>query len=190
MPDRREKAWYQKSAVQAAFVAGAIGIALVYLRPEAAQQVVVIQPPPSVPAMAPATNPVEQSRPAVAPRNMDTREVPAKDRQPSASVAVPDTPSAQPVVDIGRPRSLVSGEPWFLSSLSTAITATFRETLGSQYVEIMVSPPGEASTRFPARNAGASGRFSTEDSQYEVQVLAIDWNRSQVNLIVRAVSAP
>lgn len=186
MPERREKAWYQKGAVQGAFVAGAIGIVLVYLRPEPAQQVVVIQPPPSTPAMAPVPKPVGQNRPTVPLRSAESRVALADDRQPPE----PNSPSPQPVVDIGRPRSLVSGEPWFLSSLSTAITATFRETLGSQYVEIMVSPPGATSTRFPARSAGASGRFSTENSQYEVQVLAIDWNRSRVNIIVRAVSAP
>lgn len=190
MPGGKEKVWYQKGAVQAALITGVIGVGLVYLRPEPTQQVVVIQPPPSAPTMTSAVNPVEQSRPTVAPSRPESHEAPVTDRQPAESVRVPHLPAPQPAKDIGQPRSLVAGEPWFLSTLSTAITATFRETLGSQYVEVSVSPPGGASTRFPARNAGASERFSVEESQYEVQVLAIDWDRSRVNVIVRAVSDP
>lgn len=90
--------------------------------------------------------------------------------------------------DRDHPKSLSPDAPRLFPSLSTAITASFRETLGSRYVEIVVAAPDGAPDRFPARSAGTSRRFSAKGSIYEVQVVAIDWAKSRVDIIVRAVS--
>lgn len=92
--------------------------------------------------------------------------------------------------DLDYPKSLSPDAPRLFPSLSTAITASFRETLGSRYVEIVVAAPDGALERFPARSAGASRRFSVKGSFYEVQVVAIDWNQPRVDVIVRAVPGP
>lgn len=189
MPEKEGKAWYKKGAVQAAFVAGIVTAALTFFRPEPPPQIVVLQAQPQ-PVSVPVSGP---PAPAEAPpdsSNSSQRSV-SKERKPPQSVGVvssaePSTSGPSNLLDL--PKRLVPDQPWFLSNLTTAITATFRETLGSRYVEITIAAP-EATTRFPARSAGASGRFSAGGSFYEVQVLSIDWE-SSVNVMVRAVPGP
>jgi len=192
MSEKEKKGWYQKGAVQAAFVAGGIAIALAFLRPGSAPQVVVVQAPPATASVPASTSrSVAQDHPTRVTPGPVERSSPDAGKRPArpASVAPsPEPPSPRATADLDLPKRLDPDQPRFLSSLATAITATFRETLGSRYVEITIVAP-EGTTRFPARSAGASGRFSAGDSLYEVQVLSIDW-KSSVNVIVRAVPGP
>jgi hypothetical protein len=185
---KERKSWYQKGPVQAAFVAGGFGVALLWLRPNDAP-VVIIQEQPnslSVPAVSrsePAESPAEDQLIEVEPRRKSSVPVRRADAAPA-----PERPASKEISDLDQPRSLSPDTPRTFPSLSTAITASFRETLGSRYVEIVVAAPDGAPDRFPVRSAGASRRFSARGSLYEVQVVAIDWNRSRVDVIVRAVS--
>jgi hypothetical protein len=188
MLEKESKNWYQKGAVQAAFVAGAFGILLVCLRPEST--VVIVQPPQS--ASEPVMGSVDGTRlrqsAEVRPSSEETHRTSIEEQSP-VDVVHSEPQTDRIVSEIGQPRHLIPGETWFLSNISTAITAAFRETLGSQYVEITVAPPGKTPIRFPARNAGGARQFSVENTHYEVQVLGIDWIRSKVTIIVRTVPA-
>ena len=190
MSEKAKKSWYQKGAVQAAFVAGGFGLVLLWLRPNDAP-LVIIQEESKSPGVTAASRP--------APREGQVESRPVKDeprRGSSAPVRLadaapaPERPERMEPSDLDHPKSLSPDAPRVFSSLSTAITASFRETLGSRYVEIVIAAPDGAPDRFPARSAGASRRFSAKGSLYEVQVLAIDWNQSRVDIIVRAVSSP
>ena len=186
MLEKEGKAWYKKGTVQAAFVAGTVAAVLTFLRPEPPPQVVVLQTQPQ-PVSVPASSPPAL---AEAPPDFSERSVPEEQKPPQVGggVSSAEPAKAGPSNPLDLPKRLVPDQPWFLSNLTTAITATFRETLGSRYVEITIAAPG-ATTRFPARSAGASGRFSAGGSLYEVQVLSIDWG-SSINVMVRAVPGP
>jgi len=177
-------------------VAGAVALALAFLRPDPTSspppQVVVVQVP-----SATASVPASASR-SVAQDDHPTEVVPGpversssdeakRSARPASAPLSPEPPSSGSSADLDLPKRLAPDQPWFISSLATAITATFRETLGSRYVEVTIAAPG-GTTRFPARSAGASGRFSAGGSFYEVQVLSID--AASVNVIVRAVPGP
>lgn len=188
MSEKERKGWYQKGAVQGAFVAGGVAIALAFLRPDSAPQVVVQAPAEAASVPASTSRSVAQDDPTEATLGPVERSSPAEGKRPArpASVAPsPEPPSAGTSDALDLPKRLAPDQPWFLSSLATAITATFRQTLGSRYVEITIAAPG-ATTRFPARSAGTSSRFSAGGSLYEVQILSIDWE-SSINVIVRAV---
>lgn len=196
MSEKERKVWYQKGAVQAAFVAGGIAIALAFLRPSSAPsptpQVVIVQAPSATASIPASTSrSVAQDDPTGVTPDPVGRSSPDEGKRPARPAVVapsPEPPFSRVSADLDLPSSLTPDQPRFLSSLATAITATFRETLGSRYVEITIAAP-EATTRFPARSAGASSRFSAGGALYEVQVLSIDWE-SSVNVIVRAVPGP
>lgn len=196
MPEKERKIWYQKGTVQAAFVAGAVAIGSAFLRPSPTPspppQVVVVQVPSATASVpVPTSRSVTQDDPTGVTSGPLKRNSPDEGKRPArpASGAPSAEPSASTVsTALDVPKKLTPDQPWFLSSLATAITATFRETLGSRYVEITIAAPG-ATTRFPARSAGASGRFSVGASLYEVQVLSINWE-SSVNVVVRAIPGP
>lgn len=190
MSEKQGKLWYQKGAVQAAFVAGVIGALLAMLRPEPPPQVVVVQAAPQ-PALTTRGNKTPAPAPGAVTAAPVQQETPAEGR---SSLAVKETkhsspPNTEPQPEVGHPRTLEDGKVWFLLSISTAVTATFRQTLGSHYIEIAVATPGQASTRFPARSAGTVGQFSIGAVPFEIQVLAIDWQRSRVDVIVRQLPA-
>jgi hypothetical protein len=191
MPENEGKVWYQKGVVQAAFVAGAFGLALAFLRPQSPPQVVVVQAPPQT-AVTPASTKTPPAFTSQANR-LKKGEESQSQRGKSAAEALDErpkeaTPYHQAASDVGQPRTLDNGAPWLLSPLGTVITATFRETLGSRYVEVLVAPPEEAVVRFPVRNSGASMRFQAGRSFYEVRVLSVDWESSRVDLMVHSVS--
>lgn len=188
MSVKERKSWYQKGTVQAAFVAGGISIVLFWLRPNDVP-VIIIQEQPKSPSQQ------ADSRPA--PMESQAEDRPIKNeplRESSAPVSLaaaapaPESRAPMEPPDLDHPKSLLPDAPRLFPSLSTAITASFRETLGSRYVEIVVAAPDGAPDRFPARSAGTSRRFSAKGSIYEVQVVAIDWTKSRVDVIVRAVS--
>jgi hypothetical protein len=81
------------------------------------------------------------------------------------------------VLDDGRPASVPGG---------ALVTASFRETLGSRYVELVIGVPGRDVSTTPVRSGGMTTRFRTSSGTFVLQVLAIDWSR----LSVQAVIAP
>lgn len=161
---------------------------LPWLRPNDAPVVVIQEQPKSLSEPASRPVPMEsqaESRPIKdEPRRESSASVRLADAAPVTERPAPGEPS-----DLDHPKRLSPDAPRLFPSLSTAITASFRETLGSRYVEVVVAAPDGAPDRFPVRSAGTSRRFSVKGSIYEVQVLAIDWQQSRVDVIVRAVSA-
>src|SRR4051812_39627490 len=122
MPEKARKVWYQKGLVQAAFVSGAFGLAVILLRPPPIPVVVRIQAQPQSVATPvlntpepplPQSGPVRGSRPAE-----DSRAVKRPKRTRSAEP--PHIMQATP--EVGQPKALANGKPWFLSSIATSIT--------------------------------------------------------------------
>lgn len=163
-------------------VAAAIAL-LPWLRPNDAPVVVLQEQPKSLSEPA-ASRPV--------PTESQAETLPIKGeplRESSVPIRLaPERSAPMEPPELDHPKSLSPDAPRLFPSLSTVITASFRETLGSHYVEILVAAPDGAPERFPARSPGASRRFSAKGSIYEVQVVAIDWNQSKVDVIVRAVA--
>jgi hypothetical protein len=178
MSNKQGTGWYWNAILLAAFGAVAVGVVWIVQRPRSAS-----------PDVAPA--PYQQPQPPAA-------ETPTA-AVPNADVPVADSPhpfeaqdaqrlppaDPQPDLDLGQPKTLDGGKPWFVADISTAITATFHRTSGSKSVEITVATPGEEPTRFSVIKAGTEGRFSIRGARFFIQVLGIDWRRSRVDVVVR-----
>jgi hypothetical protein len=190
MLEKRRKPWYRREVLQGALVASAATVGVAFFGPKPTPPTIVVQPPPAVvvpPARLEADSPTADSG--------VTRTKPFEPVSTEEEVSRPVSrevnsrePGGSQTADLSVPRKLAPGDSWFVPRIATAVAVDFRETLGSRYVEVTVTPPGGASTRFPARSPGGSHQFSAYGIFYEVQVLAIDWRRSKVDVVVRPAS--
>ena len=200
------KRWYQKGTVQGGLVVGALGIvaALIARPPQLASP----EPTPRVADEERLT--VEPQAPKAAPRldykSPDPASGPAAapagsaEQEPEGSLETagdPRTPrrvretqeANAPPGDLDVVKTLEEGQPLALPSLRTVLAVHFRETLGTRYAEITIAPVGQPVSRFAARSAGGSIVFPVGGGTYQVQVLAVDWSSSAVQIIVRAISS-
>lgn len=87
--------------------------------------------------------------------------------------------------DLGDVIVLTEGNPHASPGLSTVMSVSFRETMGSRYAEFAIAPLGQPLIRFPARRAGASEQFMIDGAAYEVTVISLDLKGLTANVIVR-----
>jgi len=129
--------------------------------------------------------------PASAPAASQPREEPVKTPPVPGPLSAPakgaeqEDLRARPITAI-----LAPGTPAVLSPIGTVVSLAFRDTLGSRYAEIVVDPPSQKSFRFPARSAGDPGKlFEANGQQYEIRVVALDWQAMRAHITVRPASA-
>lgn len=100
------------------------------------------------------------------------------------STALPKVPR-----ELEKPILLRAGKAKRIESIETVISIQFRQTLGSGYAEVVVSPRGGASRRIAARSAGATGIFTASGWQYELQVVTLDEAAQTAEIMIRRLSA-
>lgn len=94
----------------------------------------------------------------------------------------------QESLDESRVREISPGNPVYFADIDTGVNVSFRETLGSRYAEFVVTAPGRASFRFPARSGGTTREFEVNGRRYELSVVEIDWQRLKSQLTLQPVN--
>jgi hypothetical protein len=166
MPDSVGKRWYQKGAVQAAFVAGALSFALAFLRPEPAPQVIVIPPPP-VETPAGSVTPID-------PTPDPTPEPNTPPPQPGRSTSGNPAPAEITV-------TLQEGEQTAVMGDQISLAAGFTHIGDEEVATLHLN--GE-----PHAILGAGGRFkiTTSEGTFSVFILKTDFEAKTMRVKVSA----
>jgi predicted transcriptional regulator len=179
----RSKKWYQKGVVQASLIAGVFSIGTVWmahtLRQSEVPQLRSAYLARNEPSAGVLPKPISRAVESSVITSLSRPEANAGPSTRSTVAARPTSVFSSDVLD------LQDGKPTSFAKLNAFLTASFRETLDTKYVEIMIALPGQPPLRFPARHPGALGRFSVgKNAAYQITLLSVDWEARRVQALV------